>query len=132
MKSINKNIFFGFLVWLIPFAISFAFVSPSGELKIDKIFFKTIMIIAGTFIGVSLIVKYFKTVENNLLKEGIFLGLSWLLINWILDFFVVIPMANISYPTYFTEIGLRYLNFPIISIGIAYLLKYKHIENEKN
>lgn len=128
MKSIKKNIFFGILVWIIPFVISFAFYSPSGELTIDKIFFKTIMIVIGISNGIFLIVKYFKSVENNFLKEGILLGISWLLINWVLDFVVLIPMADISYWTYFTEIGFRYLSFPIISIGIAYLLKHKHIE----
>lgn len=128
MKSIKKNIFFGILVWIIPFVISFAFYSPSGELTIDKIFFKTIMIVIGTSIGIFLIVKYFKSVENNFLKEGILLGISWLLINWGLDFVVLIPMADISYSTYFTEIGLRYLTFPVISIGIAYLLRHKQIE----
>jgi len=128
MNSIKKNILYGFLVWLIPFIISFAFYSPNGELTIDKIFFKTIMIITGTLAGIFLMVKHFKSIENNFLKEGILLGISWLLINWILDFIVLIPMADISYPTYFTEIGLRYLTFPIISIGIAYLLNQKHIE----
>jgi len=128
MKSIKKNVFFGILVWIIPFVISFAFYSPSGELTIDKILFKTIMIIIGIFIGVFLIVKYFKLVENNFLKEGILLGISWLLINWVLDFIVLIPMAKISYTTYFAETGLRYFTFPIISIGIAYLLKHKNLE----
>ncbi len=128
MKSIKKNILYGLFVWVIPFVTSFAFYSQNGELTIDKIFFKTIMIIIGTLVGVFLIVKYFKSVENNFLKEGILLGISWLLINWVLDFIVLIPMADISYSTYFTEIGLRYLTFPIISIGIAYILKHKHIE----
>jgi len=128
MKFIKKNIIFGILVWIIPFVISFAFYSPNGELTINKIFFKTIMLVIGTSIGIFLIVKYFKAVESDFLKEGILLGISWLLINWVLDFIVLIPMTDISYLTYFTEIGLRYLTFPIISIGIAYLLKHKHIE----
>ena len=128
MKSIKKNIFYGLLVWIIPFVISFAFYSSNGELTIDKIFFKTIMIITGTFVGVFLIVKYFKSVENSFLKEGILLGISWLLINWFLDFIVLIPMSDMSYFSYFTEIGLRYLTFPIISVGIAYSTKHKYIE----
>ncbi len=128
MKSIKKNIFFGILVWIVPFVISFAFYSSNGELTIDKIFFKTIMIITGTFVGVFLIVKYFKSVENSFLKEGILLGISWLLINWFLDFIILIPMSDMSYFSYFTEIGLRYLTFPIISVGIAYSIKHKCIE----
>ena len=86
------------------------------------------MIITGTFVGVFLIVKYFKSVENSFLKEGILLGISWLLINWFLDFIVLIPISDMSYFSYFTEIGLRYLTFPIISVGIAYSIKHKCIE----
>lgn len=128
MKSIKRNIFYGFLVWIIPFVISFVFFSQNGELTIDKIFFKTIMIIIGTLVGVFLMVKYFKTVESNFIKEGILLGISWLLINWVLDFFVLIPMTEMALSNYFTEIGLRYLNFPIISIAFAYSLNQKIID----
>jgi uncharacterized membrane protein YpjA len=128
MKSVKKNILYGLLVWIITFLISFAFYSQNGELTIDKIFFKTIMIIVGTLVGVFLIVKYFRTVESNFLKEGILLGISWLLINWALDFIILIPMAEMATSNYFTEIGLRYLNFPIISIAFAYSLNQKPVE----
>ena len=128
MKSIKKSFLYGIIVWIVPFVISFGFYLPSGELSIDKIFFKTIMIIAGTLIGTFLIVEYFKSVENSFLKEGILLGTTWLLINWILDFMILISIADMSYISYFKEIGLRYLTFPIFSIATAYLLKQKHIE----
>ena len=128
MQSIKKNILYGFLVWVIPFLSSFPFFTREGEMLIDKIFFKTIMIIIGTLVGVFLIVNYFKSVEKNYIKEGVLLGLSWLFINWGLDIVVLIPMANMTYSNYFIEIGLRYLSFPIMTVGIAYLLNYRHLK----
>ena len=128
MQSIKKNILYGFLVWLIPFISSFPFFTREGEMLIDKIFFKTIMIIIGTLVGVFFIVNYFKSVEKNFIKEGVLVGVSWLLINWGLDFVVLIPMADMTYSNYFIEIGLRYLSLPIIAIGAGYLLKYKSIK----
>lgn len=128
MQSIKKNILYGFLVWVIPFVSSFPFFTREGELLIDKVFFKTIMIIIGITIGMFFIVNYFKSVDKNFIKEGILVGFSWLLINWGLDILILVPMANMTYSNYFIEIGLRYLSFPIIAVGTGYLLKYKSIE----
>ncbi|MFQ6083182.1 MAG: hypothetical protein ACE5WD_07480 [Candidatus Aminicenantia bacterium] len=128
MKKILKIGLFGFLMWLIPFVVSFFFYSPEGTPLIDKIFFKTIMIIVASITGAVLLIIYFKKIKKDYLKEGIIVGFAWLLINWILDVGILIPLAKMSIVTYFAEIGLRYLIIPTMSIAIGYAIRVREIK----
>lgn len=125
MNKYLKNIFFGFLTWLIPFVLSFVFYSKEGVLSIDIFLFKSIMIVISGLIGVSLLILYFKDIKKDYLIEGIAVGFSWLIINLILDLLILIPMSGMTYLDYFSQIGLRYLIIPTISIGMGLLLKIK-------
>ena len=71
IKKYLKNILFGFLAWLIPFAASFFFYTKDGKLSIDIFLFKSIMIVVGSISAAFLIVFYFKRISANYLKEGI-------------------------------------------------------------
>jgi hypothetical protein len=68
---------------------------------------------------------YFKDIKKDYLVEGIFVGVSWLIINLVLDILILIPMSGMTYLTYFSQIGLRYLIIPTISISMGLLLKLK-------
>ncbi|CAF30075.1 hypothetical protein [Methanococcus maripaludis] len=117
--------FFGLLTWLVPFFLSFLFYSESEGLLIDIFLFKSIMIVVSGLIGVSLLIIYFKDIKKDYLIEGIFVGVSWLIINLILDILILIPMSGMTCLTYFSQIGLRYLIIPTISISMGLLLKLK-------
>ncbi|MBB6402340.1 hypothetical protein HNP92_001662 [Methanococcus maripaludis] len=117
--------FFGLLTWLIPFLLSFLFYSENEGLLIDIFLFKSIMIVISGLVGVSLLIMYFKDIKKDYLIEGIFVGVSWLIINLILDILILIPMSGMTYLTYFSQIGLRYLIIPTISISMGFLLKLK-------
>lgn len=69
--------------------------------------------------------KYFQTVQKNYLKESVFLGLIWLLINWFLDFTILLPMSSMTLQEYMMQIGLRYLMIVIFSVSIGVLLSKK-------
>ncbi|MFQ5974978.1 MAG: hypothetical protein ACE5J5_01500 [Candidatus Hydrothermarchaeales archaeon] len=125
MKRWTKIGLFGILTWLVPFVTGFFFYTPEGGLLIGEIFFKTIMILVGSVVGAVLIVIIFKEIESEYLKNGITIGIAWLLINWILDFVILLPMAEMNISTYFMEIGLRYLTIPVTSTAIGYLLEKK-------
>jgi hypothetical protein len=130
MKKIGKIILFGILVWLIPFIVSFFFVNQDGTFRIEETFFKTIMIVVGSLVGVKLMVCYFKKIDKNYLKEGILIGLVWLAINWIIDLiFVFAEFFPMTVGEYFTDIGFRYLVIPIFSIGMGYILNWKLTKN---
>uniref|UniRef100_A9A707 Uncharacterized protein n=1 Tax=Methanococcus maripaludis (strain C6 / ATCC BAA-1332) TaxID=444158 RepID=A9A707_METM6 len=117
--------FFGLLTWLVPFLLSFLFYSESEGLLINIFLFKSIMIVVSGLVGVSLLVLYFKDIKKDYLIEGIFVGVSWLIINLILDILILIPMSGMAYLDYFSQIGLRYLIIPTISIAMGVLLKLK-------
>jgi hypothetical protein len=46
-KIIIKNVLLGFLSWLIPFAISFLFYKPGGELVVPYATFKSTIMVVG-------------------------------------------------------------------------------------
>jgi len=79
----------------------------------------------GSVVAVFLLLVYFKSVEKYFVKEGIIVGVVWLVINWVLDIVVLVPMAGWSLSTYFAQIGLRYLVMPIMSIAIGYAIEMK-------
>jgi uncharacterized membrane protein YpjA len=120
-----RNVLYGFLAWLIPFVASFFFYSREGELTIDIFLFKSIMIVVGSFSAAILLVSYFKNINVDYLKEGIIIGLIWFGINIVLDLLILIPMSGMSITDYFTQIGLRYLAIPAMSIAVGTALKNK-------
>jgi uncharacterized membrane protein YpjA len=125
MNKTLRNILYGFLAWLIPFISAFFFYSKEGGLAIDIFLFKTIMIVVGSIVGAFLLVSYFKRLRANYLMEGIIVGITWFVISILLDIFILIPMSEMSLPSYFTEIGLRYLVMPVMSIMVGAALENK-------
>lgn len=126
-KKYGKIITYGFLTWLIPFIIGFLFYTEDGNLTVDIFLFKSIMLIVGTTVGSFLLVKYFKKIDVDFVKEAIYIGFTWFILNILLDILILIPMSDMSFSDYFSQIGIRYLNIPIISIAIG-----KSLENKEN
>ena len=126
MNKYLKIVLFGFLVWLIPFIASFLFVDQSGNFLISVTFFKSIIIVVGGLVGVTLAVTYFKEIGTDHVKEGVTIGVVWLVINLGLDLVLVsMGFFPMTVTQYFADIGLRYLSIPIYTIGTGYALKQK-------
>jgi uncharacterized membrane protein YsdA (DUF1294 family) len=126
MNKIAKIIIFGLLLWLIPFLAGFPFVDAEGNFIISETFFKSIMIVIGSIVGVVLAVNYFKHVTKKYIQEGILLGIIWLIINIAIDvIMIMIEFFPMTLYNYFTDIGLRYLTMPIYTIGLGYALKQR-------
>jgi len=125
MKKVLRNLFYGFLSWLIPFIASFFFFTREGKLTIDIFLFKSIMIIVGSVSAAFLLVSYFKKINADYLKEGVIIGIIWLAVNIILDLLVLIPMSGMPIATYFIQIGLRYLVIPAMTIAVGAALANK-------
>jgi uncharacterized membrane protein YpjA len=124
-QLVIKNIFLGFLSWLIPFAVSFLFYKPGGELMVPYATFKSAILIVGTISGCYLLFRYFKFVDGDFIKNGIIVGLSWLVLNILLDSIILIPMMKSTFPVYFMSIGMGYIAIPVISITMGYMLDKK-------
>ena len=85
MEKNTRMLFFGVLTWLVPFVFSWPFYDQDGEPVIDLITIKTIMMVVFGAFGALLLVLYFRALEGEYLKEGITVGIVWLVINWVLD-----------------------------------------------
>jgi hypothetical protein len=120
-----KNLGYGFLSWLIPFLTSLLFYTREGGLTIDIFLFKSVMIVVGSVTAAFLIVSYFKAINADYLKEGIVLGLTWLGINILLDLLILVAMFGMPAGDYFTQIGLRYVVIPVMTITVGAALKNK-------
>lgn len=129
-KIIFRNIFLGFLSWLIPFVVSFLFYKPGGELVVAYPTFKSIIMVVGVITGCYLLYQYFKNVTVDFIKHGVIVGITWFGINIILDTIVLIPIMKTSFSEYFMSIGISYFAIPAISITMAYLLNRKTTQNE--
>lgn len=117
-----RKIGYGFIVWVIPYVSAIPLL---GLMQSDLIFFKTLMILIGGLTGAVCIVLYFMKVDKDYLQEGIWLGVVWLILNWLLDFAALLPLSKMPYLQYFKEIGLRYLVMPAMSIPVGYVLSKK-------
>lgn len=121
-KIIAKNILLGLLSWLIPFAVSFLFYKPGGELVVSYAAFKSTIMLVGVISGCYLLFRYFKFVDGDYVKNSVIVGCSWFAINIILDAVILIPIMKTTFADYFMSIGLSYFSIPIISITMGYLL----------
>ena len=104
-----------FLTWLVPFVCAIPFYGPDG-LLIDQQLFKSLMILVGSITAAILIVRLFRTIERNYIREAIITGIVWLLANWVLDLIVLVGLLGMTLPDYATQIGLRYLVIPVMVI----------------
>ncbi|MBI3352759.1 MAG: hypothetical protein HY036_09290 [Nitrospirae bacterium] len=131
MKNYLKIALFGFLTWLVPFVVSFFFFMPDHTLAIDEGLFKSIMIVIGSLTGAVLLVLYFKNVSSDYLRHGVIVGLIWLAINLALDFLILMPMSHMAVSVYLSQIGLRYLTIPIMTIVVGYILTRDENDSQK-
>jgi len=125
MKSIKKALLYGFLVWLVPFVISFLMFPLKSS---NRVLWESIMPVVISISAVLFSVLYFRRLQANFLKEAVLVGIIWLAISIILDLclFMKGPM-KMSLAEYIMDIGLTYLMIPIISIGFGYLLEKRGV-----
>lgn len=123
MKSKKIALIYGFLVWTIPFVVAFLIFPLRNS---DRPFFESIMSVTVTIVTVIFSVLYFKKVEANFLKEGIFLGIVFLAVSIVIDLLMFSkgPMA-MPFVDYLKDIGFTYLLIPVITTGMGYLLDKK-------
>ena len=121
VTNIKLALAYGFLVWLIPFAVAFAIFPLHGS---DRIFFESIMPVVGVFSVVIFAVLYGKQVKGIVLEEWVRLGILWFAISVAIDLLMFSwgPM-KMSLVDYSKDIGFTYLAIPIITAGFGYLKK---------
>ena len=129
MNKYVKIVLFGFLTWLIAFAISFV-VFPFKAL--DRGLFESVMAVTVAGLAVLFAILYLRAVNAGFLKEGVLIGGVWFLVNIVIDLFLFLPPSpmQMSLGAYMTDIGLTYLIYPIVTIGFGYILEHKSMSKQ--
>lgn len=125
MKKNLRNLTYAFFAWLIPFVASFFFFTSDGELTIDVLFFKSIMVVIGSVSASLLLISYFKKIDSDFFKEGVVVGIVWFGLNILLDLLILLPMSGMPINDYFSQIGLQYLAIPAMSLAVGTALANK-------
>ncbi len=120
-----RNVLFGFIVWLVPFVVSFAFFSPKGEPLYDQYVIKNILLVIGAGLESFLLIKYFKGVNKDFAKEGVIVGITWLLISVALDIISLVYLFNMPFTKWAGQIGIGYLVIPIMGVSMGIVLDCK-------
>jgi hypothetical protein len=120
MNKYLKIVIFGFLVWLIPFIVSFLIYPLKSA---GSPLFESIMPIIITFMVILLSYFYYKKIRTDYIKEGVLLGVTWFIINVAIDLLLFLPPSpmHMNFSNYMMDIGITYLIIPTITIGIGFI-----------
>lgn len=122
---------FGFILWLVPFLISFLFYTPEGKIVTSVEFFNSVMSVTVALVTVVLLLNYMKSFTVNYSKEAIKAGAAWLIVCVLMDLVLLVPLAKMNLVTYTINVGLGYLVIPIIAVFAGNLLEQKTEHNKK-
>ena len=131
MKSIKKTLFYGFLIWLIPFITAFL-IFPIKES--NRALFESIMPIAITVSVVFFAYLYFKKLDNDYKKEGI-MNNNTKFIFWtprILSIMFIVFLSLTSLDVFSSEstpwqiaVGLFMHNIPVLVLLAVLIISWK-------
>ena len=129
MSSLKKAMLYGFLIWLIAFAVSFL-IFPIHES--NRAFFESIMPVTLSIITSFFAFKYLSKTESNFIKEGLYFGIIVTVINWFIDALIMLspsPM-QMTLSDYFQDIGFTYLMILPITLGFGFIAN--HFSQKRN
>jgi len=121
MTSIKRALLFGLLVWLIPFAVAFV-IFPVRQS--NRPLFESIMPVTVALAAVVFAVLYLRQVDGRFVREGLSIGLIWLVMCLAIDMPLMLlggPMQMTLWE-YVSDIGITYLMIPVITIGMGVVL----------
>lgn len=124
MNKYVKLVGFGFLIWLIPFLVSFVIFPLRNT---NRPLFESIMPVVLVLAVMIISVLYFKKIEKESLKEGLIAGVLWFVLSLVIDLMLFLPSSpmQMSFSDYMMDIGLTYLIILMIPIGIGALVNKK-------
>ena len=124
MKNTAKIWVYGLITWIVPFVVAVLFIDQNETYKIDILFFKSIMVVTGALTGAYLLVKYFRDIKTDYIREAINVGITWFGVNLALELIMVkTGIVDMTYMNYLTQIGFTYTTIIIYSLGIGYALE---------
>lgn len=87
------------------------------------------MAVTVTLFAVIFGLAYLMKIDSGYMKEGAIIGILWLAISIVIDLFMFSwgPMA-MPFVEYMEDIGLTYLIYPIVTIGMGYVLEKRAVK----
>jgi hypothetical protein len=124
MNKYVKLVGFGFLIWLVPFLVSFVIFSLRSS---NRPLFESVMPVVLVLTVMIVSVLYFKKIEKESLKDGVIAGVLWLVLSLVIDLMLFLPASpmQMSFNDYMMDIGFTYLIILMIPIGIGALVNKK-------
>lgn len=121
MRKLLRFARFGFLSWLVAFGASVCLFPLKND---SEHLFETLMGVVLTICTVGLTLFYFRNIKADYLREGCQLGFAFVVCNLLFDWpmFAAGPMKMPLFH-YLKDIGIAYVNMPIISIGVGFMLQ---------
>ena len=117
MRRAAREMSFGVLAWLIPFAMSVCIYHLKP--KYPALFESTMGL---TLVGTTVVLGclYLRRITKGLVARSLAIGCFWMVMNWLLDaaMFSRGPM-KMSLQQYAAEIGPAYLIIPVITTGLG-------------
>jgi hypothetical protein len=98
------------IIWVVPLVVSFLFYSPEQRLIVHYALFKSVMIVVLTL--TTLAVNVIRPPQQVVAWQ---VALLYAIVNWVLDFIVLLPMSNMSFSTYWEQIGMTYIIIPVLT-----------------
>jgi hypothetical protein len=108
---------FGFLSWLIPFAISFILfpLKATNASLFCSLMSTVVAVTAALLSGL-----YFRNHRLHGVDEAMVLGVVWLSINLVMDYpMFAYGLMQMTVAQYYSEIGVVYLLYPVFLAGAA-------------
>ncbi|VVB75590.1 Uncharacterised protein [Candidatus Tiddalikarchaeum anstoanum] len=121
MNNYLKIMLYGALIWVVPYALSMA-LFPTGIMTTMPNLFKNIMTLSGSITGLVATVLYFKKSKTDIRGAWIVV-IIWLVVNWLLDFALLMPYTGYDFGKYFLDIGISYPAMVVGPLAIAYTSK---------
>lgn len=117
MGSRVRLVAYGFLVWLIPFAVA-AILLPA---RIEwRDLFESIMAVTLALTITLLAFDHLRRIPADPAMAGLITGLVWMAISIVIDLPLMLsPFIGMSLGEYVADIGVTYLMMPVITTGIG-------------
>ena len=121
MNKFLKTLLLGFVVWVIPFIVSFFVWNPKiNAPSVSEAWFYALMGVAGALSFAIAAYYQFKDISNETVTKGWATGIIWYIELVLLDLIFLVGLLGMTFAAY-SHLLLAYLNPLILCVLIGYL-----------
>ncbi|MBI2589880.1 hypothetical protein HYW32_02560 [Candidatus Berkelbacteria bacterium] len=120
----KRAILWGAGIWAFVFVVAIAIFSLREN---ERPLFESIMPVALALATAFAAKMYFRGVKEHYKQVGLQLGLTWLVVNLVIDLFLFMPSSpmQMTLVDYLKDIGVTYLIIPIVTASMGKALAEK-------